>query len=169
MPFEQSEKTKDFIESVKRLIDSGEVKNQAAIVETLSWDKTLMSNVMNGRKNVPNDVYRKFAEVYPVAAPQTDADYRDKYIALLEARVKELEAGQATSKGIADRLENIHYDQKYMFSLLVSFQKYWLQMEQKEPAQFRKVLGSIQKTALEDQQTFSQQGKAFFEGTDRNS
>lgn len=172
MGFEQTEKTRNFIESVKRLIDTGEVKNQAAIVDALEWDKTLMSNVMNGRKNVPNDVYRKFTEIYPVAPPQTDADYRDKYIALLEARVKELEARSApppaTSTGIEDRLQKIRDDQKVMFSLLVSYQEYWLKLQEKDPKKLALALRTIQRNALEDQERLLKQGTAGVEGTNGN-
>ena len=90
MGFEQTEKTKLFIQAVNKLVETGEVKNRAAIIEALDWDTSLMSNVMNGRKNVPNDVYRKFSEVFPVTAPvPTDADYRDKYIALLEQQLRD--------------------------------------------------------------------------------
>lgn len=89
MPFEQNEKTRNFIDTVKRLIESGEVKNQAAIVDALEWDKTLMSNVMNGRKNVPNDIYRKFTDVFQFEEVPTDADYRDRYIALLEQQLRD--------------------------------------------------------------------------------
>lgn len=64
MSFEQNDKTKSFIREVKNLIDQGIVKNYSEIVNELDWDKTLMSNIMNGRKNVPNDIYRKFKEVY---------------------------------------------------------------------------------------------------------
>lgn len=65
---EQSDKTKKFISSVKSLIDSGEVKNYAAIINELGWDKTMFSSVINGRKNVPNEIYKKFTEVYHVSA-----------------------------------------------------------------------------------------------------
>ncbi len=61
----QSEKTLKFIEEVKILVDTGAVKNHAEIINAIGWDKTTFSNVINGRKNVPNDVYRKFKEVYP--------------------------------------------------------------------------------------------------------
>jgi len=61
---EQSEKTKKFITHVNNLIDSGEIKNYAAIIKALNWDKTMFSSVMNGRKNVPNDIFKKFTEVY---------------------------------------------------------------------------------------------------------
>jgi hypothetical protein len=64
MRFEPNEKTTAFVKEVSDLLNSGAVKNYTEIVNKLKWDKTLMSNVMNGRKNVPNDVYKKFKEVY---------------------------------------------------------------------------------------------------------
>lgn len=103
MSFEQNDKTRNFIETVKKLIESGEVRNQATIVDALKWDKTLMSNVMNGRKNVPNDVYRKFTELFQVTTPPTDADFRDKYISMLEQQVKDRDRQLAELK---DRMDS---------------------------------------------------------------
>jgi hypothetical protein len=154
MPFEQNDKTKLFIDAVKKLIDSGEVKNQAAIVDALEWDKTLMSNVMNGRKNVPNEVYRKFTEVFQVAAPPTDADYRDKYIALLEQRAKELEE----QKIQALNLEKLRQDQNHLFAYLIAFQERWLRQQESNPKKFAEALRSIQQSALEDQERLLKQG-----------
>lgn len=69
----QTEKTKKFIQNVKSLVDSGEIKNYAIIVDALGWDKTIFSNVINGRRNVPNDVYKKFTEIYqPVEVSNPD-------------------------------------------------------------------------------------------------
>jgi hypothetical protein len=60
----QSEKTKKFIEACETLINSGEVKNYAEIINALKWDKSMFSNVKNGRKNVPGYIFKKFTEVY---------------------------------------------------------------------------------------------------------
>jgi hypothetical protein len=60
----QTEKTKKFIEACKMLVDKGDVKNDAEIISALDWEKTIFSNVKNGRKNVPNYIFKKFTEVY---------------------------------------------------------------------------------------------------------
>lgn len=78
---EQSEKTKKFVDHVERMVDKGEVKNYAQIIRALDWSKTIFSSVINGRKNIPNDVYLKFKKVYciedelntqPPAQPRPD-------------------------------------------------------------------------------------------------
>jgi len=60
----QSEKTKKFIQACKDLVLSGHVKNDAEIIDRLEWDKSMFSNVKNGRRNVPNYIFKKFTEVY---------------------------------------------------------------------------------------------------------
>jgi len=64
---EQSEKTIKFNRLVKSLVDSGTVKNYTQIIDELDWNKSMMSSVTNGVKNVPNDVYRKFLKVYQLS------------------------------------------------------------------------------------------------------
>lgn len=66
---EQSDKTKEFVKAVKTLMDTGEVKNHAEIIKALDWDKSMFSQVVNGNKNVPNEKYRKFTEVYHITPP----------------------------------------------------------------------------------------------------
>ena len=92
MPFTQSDKTKKFVEEVKALVDSGLAKNYAVIIQALEWDKTTFSNVLNGRKNVPNDIYRKFTEVYQIQAdiPIKNTDL-NKQIGSIEERLIRLE------------------------------------------------------------------------------
>jgi hypothetical protein len=63
---EQSEKSKKFISAVEKLLDSGEVKNKLEIVEALKWNNTALSNVLAGRRNIPADIYRRFANIYKV-------------------------------------------------------------------------------------------------------
>ncbi len=63
---EQNAKTLKFVSEVKMLLDNGIVRNREEIVRELEWETTTLSNVMNGRRNVPNDIYKKFAEVYTI-------------------------------------------------------------------------------------------------------
>lgn len=60
----QSEKTIKFIEACETLISTGEVKNYAEIIEGLKWEKSMFSNVKNGRRNVPNYIFKKFSDVF---------------------------------------------------------------------------------------------------------
>jgi hypothetical protein len=62
----QTAKTKEFVRKVKSLVDSGEIKSYAIIAEALDWNPTMLSNIINGRQNVPNDKYRLFSEIYQV-------------------------------------------------------------------------------------------------------
>lgn len=64
MSLSQSEKTIKFIQACENLISTGEVKNYAEIIERLGWEKTIFSNVKNGRRNVPNYIFKKFTEVF---------------------------------------------------------------------------------------------------------
>lgn len=63
---EQTDRTKKFIEGVKALVSSGFVKNHAEIITALEWTKASFSNVMNARRNIPADIYKKFSEVYNI-------------------------------------------------------------------------------------------------------
>lgn len=64
MPLNREEKTKDFIKRAQTLIESGVIKNQKELGEKLDMGKAMLSNVMNGRAQIPLDKYRKFNEVY---------------------------------------------------------------------------------------------------------
>jgi hypothetical protein len=98
MLLEQTENTKKFIVMVKALLDKGTIRKMVDLVDALDWNNTMLSNVMNGRKNVPSDIYRKFTELYP---PNThELDYRDKYIAQLEQQVAQLEKQLAYNQDV---------------------------------------------------------------------
>ena len=88
----QSENTLKFIKEVKSLVDSGAVKNYAEIIKALGWEKTHFSNVIHGRKNIPNDKYKKFSEVYqefaPIPIKNTDLNLQ---IGTIEERLIRLE------------------------------------------------------------------------------
>lgn len=62
--FIPNEKTKKFIRRVKTLKESGEIKKHEEIVKAIKWHKTSMSNVMNGRDNIPDYLYAEFVKVY---------------------------------------------------------------------------------------------------------
>jgi len=63
---EQNLKTKKFITAVNSLIDKGAVKNFTEIIDNLEVGKSVFSNIINGRRNVPHEVYTKFSELYGI-------------------------------------------------------------------------------------------------------
>lgn len=56
--------TKEFVERINHLIESGAVSDFAEIIYKLNWNKSSMSSVMSGARLVPIEVYHKFSEVY---------------------------------------------------------------------------------------------------------
>jgi predicted transcriptional regulator len=62
MTIAQNSITKTFIDSVKFLKERGDVKSFNELADVLKWNRTSMSNVLNGRINVPHEVYKKFAD-----------------------------------------------------------------------------------------------------------
>jgi hypothetical protein len=68
----QTEKTKKFVEACETLINTGQVKNYTEIIKALDWNKSMISNVKKGRKNVPNHIFKKFTDVYhPIQLSET--------------------------------------------------------------------------------------------------
>lgn len=64
MAFKQNEITKKFIEDTKTLLNKGDIASYVALAEKLGYNKTSMSNVINGRINIPLPVYKKFADIF---------------------------------------------------------------------------------------------------------
>jgi hypothetical protein len=89
----QDHKTQDFLEKIDYLISRGVIKNQAEVVSTLNWNKSVMSSVKNGSLPVPQHIYNKFKEVYAeqlIKNPDLNSqDLKDKYITLLESSLME--------------------------------------------------------------------------------
>jgi hypothetical protein len=69
----QSERSKRFVKQVETLVDSGQVKNKLEIVTALDWDKTALSNVLAGRRDVPAHIYKRFTNIYSLDIPDADA------------------------------------------------------------------------------------------------
>jgi len=53
-----------FIENVNHLLSTKTFRNRREIVDKLEWDETAMSNVMNGRRQVPEDIAEKLFKLY---------------------------------------------------------------------------------------------------------
>jgi hypothetical protein len=95
----QNKITLKFKEQVKSLIAEGKAANREEIVSAIEWNKSQMSQVMTGARNIPVAVYRKFTthfglkpEESPVIEPggYSNEDYimslRDQ-ISLLKEQV----------------------------------------------------------------------------------
>lgn len=68
MAFDPNDKTKKFIRQAKALIESGKVASYADLADTIDWDRTALSNVINKRRNIPPEVYLRFTNIYKPAA-----------------------------------------------------------------------------------------------------
>lgn len=64
MPFEPNDKTRKFIRQARTLVDSGQVGGYKEIADAIDWDRTAVSNVINGRRNIPPEVFKRFTDVY---------------------------------------------------------------------------------------------------------
>ena len=57
-------RTKDFIAKVNALIEHEIISEQGLIVDKLGWNQSVLSNVMNGRRDIPEEKYELFQEVF---------------------------------------------------------------------------------------------------------
>jgi hypothetical protein len=99
----QTAKTKEFIRKVKSLVETGVIKSYAIIAESLDWNPSMLSNVINGRQNVPNDKYKLFSELYPIPGekvkdtkedgPSESAPGQDKAVLALVESNKDVSEG----------------------------------------------------------------------------
>lgn len=123
--------TKKFIAEVEKLIANGTAANYAEITVAIDWNKSGMSQVVKGKRNVPIAIYRKFTEAYNIPATEEDKagvngqegakngfksedTFKDKYIALLESQlnsVKQLQeyakANQAIARTLLQQVKNL--------------------------------------------------------------
>lgn len=63
---EQTPITKKFIQEVERLRGTPAGKDYKEIAAKIGMDKTTMSNIIKGRRNIPYEVYIKFAEIFRI-------------------------------------------------------------------------------------------------------
>ena len=56
--------TQSFISQAEALVKGGHVRNYKEIYTSIGIGPTLLSNIRNGRKNIPAIHYKKFTEVY---------------------------------------------------------------------------------------------------------
>jgi hypothetical protein len=64
MSNKQNALTRTFIMTVNSMKDRGVVSSYNDLADKIGFNRTSMSNVINGRRNVPTDIYQKFAEMF---------------------------------------------------------------------------------------------------------
>jgi flagellar biosynthesis chaperone FliJ len=90
MSFHQDHRTLEFVKHIKKLVESAEEPTYKEIAKKLKWNNTALYLVMKGSRNVPNDVYKLYTEIYKSENLEPDSvDYRNKYISLLEKQIEE--------------------------------------------------------------------------------
>lgn len=62
MKFEQDDKTVKFMQAVKSLVDSGSFGTEKEIAKELDYNYSALNQIMNGGRNVPQKIYKKFTE-----------------------------------------------------------------------------------------------------------
>jgi hypothetical protein len=62
--FNQNEVTRNFVESVKSLVKSGDHGKLKDIAKKLEYNYSALNQIINGGRNVPGYVYKKFTSVY---------------------------------------------------------------------------------------------------------
>lgn len=61
---EGREASEKFVEVVKQLENTGQIKSRRALAKQLGWQETLLSNAMNGRRQVPKEKILKLIKTY---------------------------------------------------------------------------------------------------------
>jgi hypothetical protein len=95
-----TDKTKNFVNQVNSLVDSGTVRNREEIISKLKWSKSYMSQVMALKKNVPPPIYKKFTEVYEQPPINTNNMSREP----LEIAIESLSASKLIDSKNIERL-----------------------------------------------------------------
>lgn len=73
--FKQNGRSKAFVEQAAALIEANTVKDYIQIATAIGFDKTSVSNVVQGRRNIPFEKYKKFTTLYSI--PNHDQEGMD--------------------------------------------------------------------------------------------
>jgi transcriptional regulator with XRE-family HTH domain len=132
MPIDQNDMTKIFVESVKNLVDSGEIKTYKEIADKIGLHRNALHLILKGERNVPPPQFKKFNEIYITQqnAPRQEVigdaplDYKEKYIALLEKTLAEQEVNKkALERELAEMRKEFNEFRKLMLSNLKEYQE----------------------------------------------
>lgn len=169
MPFSQNEKSKKFVKQVKSLIDTGAVSSLTEISEAVEWNRTALSQVLNGSRNVPNDVYARFTNRYN-ETPSDVADYKEEQIAFLKEQnqfykeqISLLTEKLKTIDKIMASLNEIAENQFLFGATQQGWQEWWsehLPMKPKVPPHVIKE--TINKKAASLLRSYEEKGKEVF-------
>jgi transcriptional regulator with XRE-family HTH domain len=145
MDMTQDSKTKNFIKEAKHLVESGKEPSYKAIADKIGWHNNSLSLALKGKRNVPFDIYKKFAEIYKLDAPENkktttveDDSFKDKYIELLEKNQKLEEKLDS----LQSSLKEIPYNMNLLTDLIRQGQESVVQRVQNDLSQ---TMASIEK------------------------
>jgi uncharacterized coiled-coil protein SlyX len=126
MDITQDNKTKILLNEAKRLVDNGLEPSYKAIADKIKWHNNSLSLAIKGKRNVPFDIYKNFAEIYKIDEVENkktttveDDSYKDKYITLLEDSLRENKAMLAEVKR---NLEQMPYKMVDLTTKMVEIQ-----------------------------------------------
>lgn len=88
--FLQDELSKRFINHVDKIIKLNPDKDYTKIAEEIKYDKSSVSNVIKGRRNIPYKKYKEFADLYNINDKEEKKLTTKEEIAALKAAVKVL-------------------------------------------------------------------------------
>jgi len=117
MKFYANDTTKNFIREVKQLKNDGHIIRFNEVAARLGWDKTALSNVMNGRRDVPPDVYKQFTEVYK-GKIKAEVDWRDEQVVFLKEQNaflrEQIQAKDAALQEVRNHLKELVSSEKLL-------------------------------------------------------
>lgn len=165
MSFKQNDRSKEFVEKVKSLVESAEEPTFKAIADKLKWNSNALHLVIKGQRNVPADVYKKYTEIYKIGVSgetSNNVDFQDKYIALLEKRNHELEEARKTLlekvSSIEQTLIQMRTDMGVMAALQKGYQEYWAEYYPPKNSKPDEALKRIHSKALSSLKKIQQEG-----------
>lgn len=98
--------TKRFIDKVNQLIESQTVRNKREIVDKLNWNETAMSNVLAGRRPVPEEIADAFFKLYTyVKGNASPIDSGDQIVMMVPLVHKYAYAGYQAGYGDDEYVE----------------------------------------------------------------
>lgn len=107
----KEERTQHFIETINKLIENRKARNRREIVEQLGWNETALSNVMAGRRPVPEQMYEALLKLYKTekqgaddAAPVDSANKQIMWVPLVN---KYAYAGYTSGWGDPEYIERL--------------------------------------------------------------
>lgn len=163
MSFNQNDRSKKFAEEVKTIVESAKEPTYKAIAEKLKWNNNALHLVIKGERNVPNDVYRRYTEIYNIK--DENEDYKDLYIeqlkemnTLLKKRVTDLERVFSQLTAIEKTIAEVRTDMGMMAALQRGYQEYWAEHYHPKNVSPAEVVKTIRSKAFSSLQKIQKEG-----------